>query len=65
MCRGMAHDVCELLCIKSVLKDFGIEYTKAMNLHCANKASFQIAQNPIQLTTPNILELIVISLRKS
>ncbi|KAJ8754508.1 hypothetical protein K2173_005669 [Erythroxylum novogranatense] len=46
--RDMAHGVCELLWIQNVLKDFGIQYEKSMNLHCDNKAAIEIAQNPVQ-----------------
>lgn len=46
--QGMAHGRCELLWIKSVLKDLGIEYTKLMNLHCDSKTTIQIAQNLVQ-----------------
>ncbi|GMP31833.1 hypothetical protein CsSME_00005890 [Camellia sinensis var. sinensis] len=46
--RGMAHGVCELSWIRSVLKDLGIEYTCPMNLHCDNRAAIEIAHNPIQ-----------------
>ena len=46
--RGMAHGVCELLWIRNILRDLGIEYATPMNLHCDNKASIQIAQNPVQ-----------------
>ena len=44
----MTHGVCELLWIRSVLKDLGIEYEKPMSLYCDNKAAIEIAQNPIQ-----------------
>ena len=46
--RGMAHGVCELLWIKSVLSDLGFKSKKAMNLHCDSKAAIEIAQNPVQ-----------------
>ena len=46
--RGMTHGVCELLWIRNILRDLGIEYATPMNLHCDNKASIQIAQNPVQ-----------------
>lgn len=46
--RGMAHGICELLWIKRVLSDLGIEHTKPMNLYCDNKAAIDIAQNPVQ-----------------
>ncbi|WMV42737.1 hypothetical protein MTR67_036122 [Solanum verrucosum] len=48
--RGMANGLCELLWIKNVLKDLGIECTGPMNLFCDNKAAIQIAQNPVQQT---------------
>ena len=44
----MAYGVCELLWIRSVLIDLGIECAKPMNLHCDNKAAIEIAQNPVQ-----------------
>ena len=46
--RGMAHGVCELLWIRNILRDLGIEYATPMNLHCDNKAAIQNAQNPVQ-----------------
>lgn len=46
--RGMAHGVCELLWIRNILRDLGIEYATPMNLHCDNKAAIEIAQNPVQ-----------------
>jgi hypothetical protein len=53
----MAHGMCELLWIKSVLKDLGIfvkkkdlgiKYEEPMNLYYDNKATIEIVQNPIQ-----------------
>ena len=46
--RGMTHSVCELLWIRNVLRDLGIEYATPMNLYCDNKAAIQITQNPVQ-----------------
>ena len=46
--RGMAHGVCELLWIRNILRDLGIEYATPMNLYCDNKVAIQIAQNPVQ-----------------
>ena len=46
--RGMAHGVCELIWIKNVLQDLGIDYEKPMSLHCDNKAAIEIAHNPVQ-----------------
>ena len=44
----MTHGVCELLWIRNILRDLGIEYATPMNLHCDNKAAIQNAQNPVQ-----------------
>ena len=41
--RGMAHGMCELLWVRSVLKHLGIQYEKPMSLHCDNKATIEIA----------------------
>jgi hypothetical protein len=46
--HGMAHGICKMLWIRGVLKDLGIEYKQAMTLHCDNKATIEIAQNPVQ-----------------
>lgn len=46
--RGMAYGVCELLWVKNVLQDLGIDYEKPMSLHCDNKAAIEIAHNPVQ-----------------
>ena len=40
---GMAHGICELLWIRDVLKDLGIEYKQVMTLHCDNKTAIEIA----------------------
>lgn len=44
----MAHGLCELLWVKNVLGDLGINYKRPMNLHRDNKAAVEIAHNPIQ-----------------
>ena len=46
--RGMVNGLCELLWIKYVRKDLGIQCSEHMNLLCDNKAAIQIAQNPVQ-----------------
>ncbi|CAM8941118.1 unnamed protein product [Rhodiola kirilowii] len=46
--RGMAQGVCELLWLKSLLHDLGIELTSPMKLYCDNKAAIDISQNPVQ-----------------
>ena len=43
--RGMAHGVCELLWIRNILRDLGIQYATPMNLYCDNKAAIQIKEN--------------------
>ena len=46
--RGMVHGVCELLWIKRILRDLGIEVSEPMNLYCDNQAAVKIANNPVQ-----------------
>jgi hypothetical protein len=46
--RGMAVGICELLWIKSLLKDLGYEQEDAMKLYCDNKSAIEIAHNPVQ-----------------
>lgn len=42
----MTHGLCELLWIKRVLEDLGIECSKP--ILCDNRATIQITQNPVQ-----------------
>ncbi|GMP59362.1 hypothetical protein CsSME_00022664 [Camellia sinensis var. sinensis] len=44
----MAQGVCELLWIKLLLSDLGIDQTDSMRLYCDNKAAINIAHNPVQ-----------------
>ena len=46
--RGMAYGVCELLWIKHVLQELGVDYGSPMRLYCDNKAAIEIAHNPVQ-----------------
>ncbi|BBH03134.1 hypothetical protein Prudu_013918, partial [Prunus dulcis] len=46
--RGMAHDVCELLWLRRLLRDLGFGPKKPMDLYCDNKATIAIAHNPVQ-----------------
>jgi hypothetical protein len=39
----MDHGICELLWIRSALKDLGFRYEKPMSLHYDNKTSIEIA----------------------
>ncbi|GMP75660.1 hypothetical protein CsSME_00032664 [Camellia sinensis var. sinensis] len=44
----MTQRVCELLWIKLLLSDLGIDQTDFMRLYCDNKAAINIAHNPVQ-----------------
>ena len=44
----MSVGICELLWIKSLLKDIGYEQKVAMKLYCDNKSTIEIANNPVQ-----------------
>ncbi|WMV55474.1 hypothetical protein MTR67_048859, partial [Solanum verrucosum] len=46
--RGMTDGLCELLWIKRVLQDLGIECSRPISLLCDNKTTIQIAQNLVQ-----------------
>jgi len=46
--RGMAHGVCELLWLRTLLCDLGFEPKNAMQLYCDNRAAIDISQNPVQ-----------------
>ena len=39
--RGMTYGVCELLWIKEIVQDLGLNHTKPMLLDCDNKASIE------------------------
>ncbi|KAK2967357.1 hypothetical protein RJ640_026371 [Escallonia rubra] len=47
--QSMAYGLCELLWIKGVLKDLGIECSRPISLFCDNKSAIEIAQNPSSL----------------
>ena len=44
----MAKGVCELLWIRNLMQDLGIELSSPMRLYCDNKAACDIAHNPVQ-----------------
>jgi len=46
--RGMTVGICELLWIRSLLKDIGYEQKDAMKFYCDNKSAIEIANNPVQ-----------------
>lgn len=55
--RGMVHGVCELLWVKRVLKDLGINVKGTMELFCDNQAAVKIASNPVQHDRTKHVEL--------
>jgi hypothetical protein len=46
--RAMAHGVCELLWLQTLLRDLGFSNSGPMKLYCDNKAAINIAHNPVQ-----------------
>lgn len=44
----MTQDVCELLCLKSILEDIEIRWKKTIRLYSDNESTINIAHNPIQ-----------------
>ena len=63
--RGMAHGVYELLWIRSILKDLGIEYATPMNLIVIIRLLSKLHKILYNMIVPNMLKLIVISSRKN
>lgn len=54
---GMAHGSCELLWIRSVLKELGIKYKISISLHYDNKLGIEIAHNSIQYDKTKHIEV--------
>ena len=46
--RGMTKAICELLWIRNLMQDLHIKQVSPMKLYCDNKASCDIAHNPVQ-----------------
>ncbi|KAM1346354.1 hypothetical protein ACFX13_036411 [Malus domestica] len=46
--KGMALGICEILWLKLLLSDLGIQHDQPMKLFCDNKAARDIAHNPVQ-----------------
>jgi hypothetical protein len=46
--RGMAFGVCELLWLRNLLRELGVDYQDAMKLYCDNTSAIEIAHNPVQ-----------------
>lgn len=43
----MAFGVCELLWLRNLLKDLGVDTQDAMKLYCDNTSAMKIAHNPV------------------
>jgi hypothetical protein len=46
--RGMVKGVCELLWLRKILVELGMNPKKEMKLYCDNKAAIDISHNPVQ-----------------
>jgi hypothetical protein len=46
--RGMTLSICELLWLKFLLQDVGVNHSQPMKLFCDNKVAHDIAHNPVQ-----------------
>ena len=46
--RSMANGVAEILWLRSLLEELGIEYENPLMLYCDNQAATNIAHNPVQ-----------------
>ena len=46
--RAMAHGICELLWLKSILNDLKIKWQQPMKLYYGNKSTINIAHNLVQ-----------------
>ena len=46
--RAMAQGICEVLWIKTLLKELSFEPKEPMKIYCDNKVNINIAHNPIQ-----------------
>ena len=55
--RVMAHEVCEVLWFKHVLKELRQPIIYPLRLYCDNKAAISIAHNPIQYDRTKYVEI--------
>ncbi|RVW29729.1 Copia protein [Vitis vinifera] len=55
--RAMALGICELMWIKTLLKELQVHIEEPMRLYCNNKATISIAHNPIQHNNTNHVEV--------
>lgn len=45
--RAMAHTTCELMWLKTLMKEMGFEVDEPMKMFCDNQAATHIASNPV------------------
>ncbi|GAB4838277.1 hypothetical protein Ancab_039839 [Ancistrocladus abbreviatus] len=43
----MVHTACEMMWLKMLMEDFGVQYTIPMPMYCDNQAAIYIASNPV------------------
>ena len=46
--KAIAHEICKLLWLKKLLEDLKVTSPMPMKLYCDNKATINIAHNPVQ-----------------
>ena len=46
--RAMTQGICELIWVRTLLKELRVAQTNTMKLYCDNKAAINIAHNPVQ-----------------
>jgi len=46
--RAMVLGICEVLWIRGLLKDLGLELNEPVKIYCDNKVAISIAHNPVQ-----------------
>lgn len=55
--RTMTHDICKLKCVKMMLNELGFNTQESMRLYINNKATINIAHNPVQHDSAKHVEI--------
>ena len=63
--RAMAHDSCEFMWLKTLMKDLGVCNCEPMRLYCDNKAVINIAHNQFSIIEQSILRFTNTSSKRS
>ncbi|KAL5559549.1 hypothetical protein UlMin_035760 [Ulmus minor] len=63
--RGMTFGVCELLWLRNLLIELGVDSQEALKLYCDNTSAIEIAHNPVQHDRQSMLKLTDTSLRRN